>query len=114
MQYSQPRQYQVAHLEKKIPVAILGATGMVGRRLSELLSQHPYFQIEALSASQSSNGKNYGELLHSRGFSIPENLTNKTLQNLEDISRDQVRLIFSAFDDTKEEIRNTESTLADR
>ncbi len=87
---------------------------MVGRRFGELLSDHPYFQIVALSASASSNGKNYGELMNSRGFSVPEDLAKKTIQNLECISRDQVRLIFSAFDGTKEEIRNTESLLADK
>jgi len=41
-------------LEHKIPVAILGATGMVGQRLVRLLDGHPWFEVGALAASQRS------------------------------------------------------------
>jgi aspartate-semialdehyde dehydrogenase len=47
--------------KEKIPVAILGATGMVGQRFVELLSHHPWFDIVALAASERSQGKRYGE-----------------------------------------------------
>ncbi len=48
---------------KKIPVGILGATGMVGQKFIELLSNHPWFEIVALAASEKSQGKQYGEAM---------------------------------------------------
>ncbi len=44
---------------KKIPVAILGATGSVGQKFIELLSNHPWFEIIELCASDKSAGKKY-------------------------------------------------------
>ncbi|CDR33162.1 aspartate-semialdehyde dehydrogenase [Criblamydia sequanensis] len=51
------------HLSKKIPVGILGATGVVGQKFVELLSNHPLFEIKALGASEKSTGKFYGEAM---------------------------------------------------
>jgi len=45
----------------RIPVAILGATGMVGQRLVQLLADHPWFELVELAASARSAGKPYGE-----------------------------------------------------
>jgi aspartate-semialdehyde dehydrogenase len=45
----------------KIKVGILGATGTVGQKFVELLSEHPWFEISALAASDRSAGKRYGE-----------------------------------------------------
>lgn len=53
----------MSHLRKKIPVAILGATGMVGQKFVELLSNHPWFEIVALAASERSQNKKYGEAM---------------------------------------------------
>ena len=47
----------------KIPVGILGATGMVGQKFVELLSEHPWFEIVALAASDRSVDKPYGEAM---------------------------------------------------
>lgn len=44
---------------ERVPVAILGATGMVGQRLIEQLEGHPWFSIGALAASERSAGKQY-------------------------------------------------------
>src|ERR1700722_994258 len=49
------------NFKEKIPVAVLGATGMVGQKFVELLSKHPWFKIVALAASGRSQGKKYGE-----------------------------------------------------
>ncbi len=49
------------HVEKKIPVGILGATGSVGQKFVELLQNHPWFEITALAASERSAGKKYRE-----------------------------------------------------
>lgn len=48
---------------KKISVGILGATGMVGQKFTQLLSSHPWFEIVALTASDRSLGKKYGEAM---------------------------------------------------
>lgn len=48
---------------KKKTVGILGATGMVGQKFVELLSNHPWFEIAALAASDRSVGKSYREAL---------------------------------------------------
>jgi aspartate-semialdehyde dehydrogenase len=42
-------------------VGILGATGMVGQRFVQLLSNHPWFEIAWLAASDRSAGKTYAE-----------------------------------------------------
>jgi aspartate-semialdehyde dehydrogenase len=44
---------------KKIGVAILGATGSVGQKFLELLSDHPLFEVKELAASEKSAGKKY-------------------------------------------------------
>ncbi|WP_306590735.1 aspartate-semialdehyde dehydrogenase [Geothrix sp. 21YS21S-4] len=43
----------------KIPVTVLGATGVVGQRFVRRLAQHPLFRIEHLAASERSAGKRY-------------------------------------------------------
>jgi aspartate-semialdehyde dehydrogenase len=45
----------------KIPVGILGATGVVGQRFIQLLEAHPWFEVAWLAASDRSEGKPYGE-----------------------------------------------------
>ncbi len=47
---------------KKIPVAILGATGAVGQRFVQLLVDHPWFEIAVLTGSERSIGRPYGEV----------------------------------------------------
>lgn len=49
---------------RKIPVAILGATGSVGQRFVELLAHHPWFEIVAVAASERSVGKQYKEAVN--------------------------------------------------
>ncbi len=48
----------------KIPVAVLGATGMVGQRFVQLLARHPWFKITALASSERSTGKTYQDACH--------------------------------------------------
>lgn len=50
-------------MNKKISVGILGATGMVGQKFVELLSEHPWFTITALAASERSVGKKYAQAM---------------------------------------------------
>ena len=45
----------------KIKVAVLGATGAVGQRFVQLLDDHPWFEVTALTGSDRSVGQLYGE-----------------------------------------------------
>jgi aspartate-semialdehyde dehydrogenase len=48
-------------MSKKIPVGILGATGVVGQRFVQMLEHHPWFEVAWLAASDRSEGKAYSE-----------------------------------------------------
>jgi aspartate-semialdehyde dehydrogenase len=48
-------------MKTKLPVGILGATGMVGQRYIQLLENHPWFEVAWIAASDRSSGKPYGE-----------------------------------------------------
>ena len=48
-------------MSNKIPVGILGATGIVGQRFIQLLEHHPWFEVAWLAASDRSEGKPYAE-----------------------------------------------------
>jgi aspartate-semialdehyde dehydrogenase len=45
----------------KIPIGILGATGIVGQRFVQMLEHHPWFEVAWLAASDRSEGRPYGE-----------------------------------------------------
>ena len=46
---------------RRIPVAVLGATGAVGQTFVRLLADHPWFELRELAASERSAGRPYGE-----------------------------------------------------
>lgn len=48
-------------MSQRIPVAVLGATGVVGQRFLARLVRHPQFEVVALAASERSSGKSYAE-----------------------------------------------------
>ena len=48
-------------MAEKIPVGILGATGIVGQRFVQMLEHHPWFEVAWLAASDRSEGRPYAE-----------------------------------------------------
>jgi aspartate-semialdehyde dehydrogenase len=48
-------------MQTKIPVGILGATGIVGQRFVQMLEHHPWFEVTWLAASDRSEGRQYAE-----------------------------------------------------
>lgn len=46
---------------QRLPVTVLGATGVVGQRFVRRLAAHPWFEIRHLAASERSAGKRYAE-----------------------------------------------------
>ncbi|MDY6931622.1 MAG: aspartate-semialdehyde dehydrogenase [Halobacteriota archaeon] len=58
-----------------IKAGVLGATGMVGQRFIELLSNHPWFEVSTLAASQRSANEKYCDVAKWRlGTDIPEEM----------------------------------------
>ncbi|MGH7590551.1 MAG: aspartate-semialdehyde dehydrogenase, partial [Gemmatimonadales bacterium] len=48
----------------RLPVAVLGATGVVGQALVQRLVDHPWFELTAVGASERSTTRRYGDALH--------------------------------------------------
>ena len=48
-------------MDRKTPVGILGATGLVGQRFIQLLDDHPWFEVAWVAASERSAGQRYAE-----------------------------------------------------
>ncbi len=70
--------HTVSH--RKIPVAVLGATGTVGQRMVALLARHPWFELRTLAASERSSGRPYAEAVRwSLPGSIPEGAAGRRL-----------------------------------
>lgn len=104
---------------KKVPVAILGATGMVGQRLILLLAKHSMFNIRALIASPSSAEKTYACSVKGRWFmerKIPSNIATMKVETLPDLMKKNkdIRVVFSALNMDKKEIQKIEYMLADK
>ena len=77
-------------MNKKINAGIIGATGMVGQRFIELLTDHPYFNISVLAASPKSAGKKYHEAVGERWKMcepIPSNVRDMIVYDAADIEK---------------------------
>ena len=82
---------------RKIPVAILGATGSVGQRFVSLLATHPWFEIRELTASKRSEGKPYGDAARwLQTTPLPATIARMTVRDSE--AHLESRLVFSALD----------------
>lgn len=81
----------------KIPVAVLGATGLVGQRLISLIAEHPWFETVAVAASDNSVGKKYGEAVRWQlPVEIPEDIFGMQVLP-SDPARVDAPLVFSAL-----------------
>ncbi|MBI2338019.1 aspartate-semialdehyde dehydrogenase [Candidatus Daviesbacteria bacterium] len=104
----------------KIPVGILGATGMVGQRFITLLANHPWFEVVCVAASPKSAGKKYQDAVEGRwvmDMPIPESIGDLIVMAVEDDMdeiAEQVRLVFSCLDMDKEKIKGVENLFAER
>lgn len=83
--------------QNKIPVGILGATGMVGQKFIELLMDHPWFTITALAASTRSEGKKYKEAVKWRMASpLSDEIADRIVEPCE--PNLPCRIVFSGLD----------------
>ena len=90
----------------RIPVAIVGATGLAGQQFLASLAGHPMFEVKKLAASSRSAGKKYGDAVRddkgaSRWFCSealsPEHAAIK-VEDSANMTSDGIKLLFSAVE----------------
>jgi aspartate-semialdehyde dehydrogenase len=106
----------------KIPVGILGATGMVGQQYISLLNDHPWFEVCYAAASPRSAGKKYMEATAGRWQltkTYAANVGDLIVEDANDVSRAVVAFkkgecsfVFSALEMGKDETRALEEAYA--
>jgi aspartate-semialdehyde dehydrogenase len=81
----------------RIPVGILGATGMVGQQFIALLADHPWFEVTYLGASERSEGKKYRD---AAAWRLPNRLPSAIAEKVVEAARPGTapRLVFSGLD----------------
>jgi aspartate-semialdehyde dehydrogenase len=82
---------------RRLPVAILGATGAVGQTFIRCLRNHPWFEIAELAASERSAGKAYGEATRWLEGDLPRELADRTVLPC-DPEKLSSPIVFSALD----------------
>jgi aspartate-semialdehyde dehydrogenase len=101
----------------KIPVGVLGATGMVGQRYISLLENHPWFTVTYVAASPRSAGKKYIEAVEGRwliGSDIPHAVANLIVGDANNVHAAQGKcaFVFSALEIDKKTIQALEESYA--
>src|SRR5262245_10054481 len=100
----------ISRPSRKQRVAIVGATGMVGRRLASLLQNHPEFELQYVIGTDARVGEHYGTVWESkekalvghygqfwREFSCPEPLRHMRLSSFQDLLRSECQIVFSSI-----------------
>jgi len=84
-------------VKKKWRAGVLGATGIVGQRLVKLLSEHPWFELTEVAASERSSGKTYAEAVRWHlETAIPTTARNLLVKGAEPTLK--CDFVFSALD----------------
>jgi aspartate-semialdehyde dehydrogenase len=106
----------------KIPVGVLGATGMVGQNYIALLNDHPWFEVRYVAASPRSAGKKYGDAVAGRWQltkTCAPHVNEITVEDANDVSRAEAAFkrgdcsfVFSALEMSKDETRALEEAYA--
>jgi aspartate-semialdehyde dehydrogenase len=82
---------------EKFRAGVLGATGIVGQRLVQLLADHPWFELTAVAASERSSGRKYSEAVKWHlDAPVPAAAANLAVQALEPTL--DCDFVFSALD----------------
>lgn len=104
-------------MANRIPVGILGATGMVGQNFIRLLENHPWFEVTYVAASPNSAGKPFAQAVAGRWqmtTPLPERVGKLVVEDASNIeaAKGRCRLVFSAVDLDKKAIAALESAYA--
>lgn len=82
----------------RIPVAVLGATGMVGQVFMWMLEKHPWFHVAAITAGDSRSGKTYRESTKWQiPVPFPESLENLPFSTVGQLVDAPPSIVFSAL-----------------
>jgi aspartate-semialdehyde dehydrogenase len=105
--------------KKKLKVAVLGATGMVGQRFVALLENHPWYEATLVAASANSAGRTYQDAVKGRWTlktAVPAATAGLVVQNASEVEKiaGQVDFVFCAVDMSKEETAKLEEDYARR
>jgi len=92
----------------RIPVAIVGATGIAGQQVLAALADHPMFEIAALAASERSVGRNFEEAItdsqsgmrrwYVAGEDPPPEALMLAVQDARSMHLDDIKLVFAAVE----------------
>jgi aspartate-semialdehyde dehydrogenase len=106
----------------KIPVGVLGATGMVGQNYIALLNDHPWFELRYAAASPRSAGKKYKDAVAGRwhlAASYPPPAGELIVADANDVAKAKeaakagnCAFVFSALEMSKDETRSLEEAYA--
>lgn len=104
-------------MNKKIPVGVLGATGMVGQRYILLLADHPWFEVRYVAASPRSAGKTYAEAVKGRWLvssDIPPSVANLIVHDANTVESAvrECAFVFSALEMDKQAVQALEEAYA--
>jgi len=109
-------------MAQKIPVGILGATGMVGQQYISLLNDHPWFEVSYVSASPRSAGKKYTQAVAGRwqlSTVYAPHVGDLIVEDANDVSRavsafkkGGCSFVFSALEMSKDETKALEEAYA--
>lgn len=104
-------------MDKKLKVGLLGGTGFVGQRLITLLTDHPYFEIVVIAASENSVGKTYHDVVKNRwklDLPMPDGVKNMVIKNVNEVDEisSMVDFVFCAVNMPANEIREIEDLYA--
>jgi aspartate-semialdehyde dehydrogenase len=94
--------------QMKIPVAVVGATGIAGQQVLAALDRHPWFEVAALAASERSAGKNFAQAItdpqtgmrrwYVNGEEPPVESLKLQVQDAKTMRLDGVSLVFAAVE----------------
>ena len=106
----------------KIPVGVLGATGMVGQNYIALLNDHPWFEVRYAAASPRSAGKKYRDAVAGRwqlAKTYAPHVGEITVEDANDVSRaaaafkrGDCSFVFSALEMGKDATKTLEEAYA--
>ncbi len=82
---------------RRVPVAILGATGAVGQTFIRCLRNHPWFEVTELAASERSAGKRYADATRWLEGELPGELADRKVLPC-DPREISAPIVFSALD----------------
>src|SRR5215212_9082460 len=93
-------------MSKRIPVAVVGATGLAGQQALVALARHPQFEVVKLAASSRSAGKTYkqaiteasGQLRWYAGAPLDEGFAALPVEDAAEMDASGLGAVFSAVE----------------